>query len=156
MDSHEIQVFLHIAAVVVGLGVTFSFPFLQAFAERKGVAATRFAFQFANRLTKIVIYPGAALVAVFGVALIFDDETGYKDDFPTWLMWATTWFVVLLLVALFVQDPATRKAQRILEATPDDAELPDEYLAVGKRIQIVGGLLGISVLGIMLLMIAQP
>ena len=156
MDSHEISVFLHIASVVVGLGVTFSFPFLQAFAERKGVVATRFAFQFANRLTKIVVYPGAALVALFGVALIFDDHTGYKDDFPTWLMWAITWFVLILLVSLFVQDPATKKAQSILEATADDADLPEDYLALSKRIQMVGGLLGISVLGIMLLMIAQP
>lgn len=156
MDGHEINVFLHIAAVVVGFGVMFSFPFLQAFAERKGVPATRFAYQFANRLTKMVIYPGAALVTVFGVALIFDDQTGYKDDFPTWLMWAITWFAVTLVVGLAVQDPATRKAQRILEATPDDAEFPEEYTALGKRIQMVGGLIGISILGIMLLMITQP
>lgn len=156
MNSHEINVFLHIAAVVVGLGVTFVFPFLQGFAQRKGVAATRFAFQFGNRLMKIVVYPGAALVAVFGVALIFDDQTGYKDDFPTWLMWSVTWYVVVVLVSLFVQDPATKKAQKILEATADDAELPAEYLALGKRIQMVSGLLGLSVLGIMLLMVTKP
>jgi len=156
MDSYDISKFLHIAAVVIGLGVTFVFPFLQAFAERKGVVATRFAFQFANRLTKIVVYPGAVLVALLGVGLIFDDRTGYKDDFPAWLMWSITWYVIALAVSVFVMDPATKKAQKILEATPDGAELPDDYIAVGKRIQMVGGLLGVSILGVLFLMIWKP
>jgi len=62
----------------------------------------------------------------------------------------------VVLVSLFVQDPATKKAQKILDATADDAELPAEYLALGKRIQMVSGLLGLSVLGIMLLMVTKP
>ena len=157
MESYDISKFLHIAAVVVGLGVTFSFPFLQAFAERKGVVATRFAFQFANRLTRTVVYPGAVLVAVFGAALIFDDRTGYKDDFPNWLMWGITWYVVAIIVAVAILDPASRKAQKVLEATSDDAEaLPDEYKPLGQRVQMVGGLLGLSTLGIMFLMIWKP
>jgi hypothetical protein len=50
MESYKLLVFLHVAAVVVGLGITFSFPFLQAAAERSGVAATRFFHEASMRI----------------------------------------------------------------------------------------------------------
>lgn len=91
MESYRIQLFLHILAVVLGLGVTFVYPFLQAFAERQGVIATSSALRSMRRLEDIVVIPGGILVLVFGVSLIFDDRTGYTDDFPGRLMIAISW-----------------------------------------------------------------
>lgn len=156
MDSYEIQKFLHIAAVVFFLGPTFAFPFLQGFVERRGVAATRLGVTFMNRMVLFLVYPGLVLIALFGVGLIFDDHTGYRDDFPGWLMWAIAWYVVAALGAILVVDPAGRKAQRLLEQTPDGPDLPEAYGPLRMRLQVGGGLLGLSVLGVLLLMVWKP
>ncbi len=142
--------------MVIGLGVTFVYPFLQGFAERNGVASTRFALQFGRRLERMVVWPCAALIFLFGLGLIFSDHTGYKDDFPAWLMVAITWYVVAVAVAVFVQDRAVSEAIAALEGVADGPNLPDAYLPIGKRMQIVGGLLGLSVVGILFLMVWKP
>ena len=100
--------------------------------------------------------PGAVLAALFGIGLIFDDGTGYKDDFPTWLMIAVTWFVAVFILASTVQRSATLSAIATLDGLPDGPKLPDAYVAVAKRIQMVGGFLALSIVGILFLMVWKP
>ena len=156
IDSYRLLVWLHVVAVIVGLGVTFVYPFLQGFAERRGVQATRFALQFSQRLETIAVWPGAALVFLFGLGLIFNDYPGYKDDMPTWLNVAVLWFLVAVAVAVFVQRRNVIAGIKALEGVPDGPNLPAAYLAVSKRLQMVGGLLGLSVIGITFLMVWKP
>lgn len=156
MDSYKLLLFLHIAAATVGLGLTFAYPFLQAAAERSGVVATRFLLQATLRIEKIAVVPGAVIVLLMGVGLIFDDGTGYKDDFPTWLMIAIPWYLAIFAVAILVQSKNVAKAIGALEGVPDNAPLPAAYVALGKKIQMVGGLLGLSIIGILFLMVWKP
>lgn len=156
MDSFKIQVFLHVAAVVVALGATFAFPFLEGAAKRSGVGACRFVLQFEDRLLKILVIPGAILVFVFGLGLIFDDTTHYKDDFPVWLGVAIAWFVAAFVLAVMVQRSSIKAGLRALDGVADDAPLPEAYRAVATRMQIVGGVLGLSVIAITFLMIWKP
>ncbi|MBA4181203.1 MAG: hypothetical protein C0506_11495 [Anaerolinea sp.] len=156
MDSFKAQLFLHILAVIVSIGATFAFPFLQAFAERSGVGATRFVMQFMVRIEKVLVIPGSILVALFGAGLIFDDETGYKDDFPAWLMAAITIFIVVVVVDLVVQQRQVKSAIDALEGAPEGAGLPAAYVPIGRRIQMVGGLEGLAIVVITFLMVWKP
>ncbi len=156
MDSYDIQRFLHIAAALIGLGGAFALPFAQAVGERGGVGGTRFALELADRLEKFLIIPGAIIVLLVGIGLIFDDATGYKDDFPAWLAISIVWFLVAVVGALFFRDRAARKALDLLEGLPADADLPDAYGPLGRQMQMVVGLLLLSIAGIALLMVWQP
>ena len=153
MESYRILLFLHVAASLVVFGSTFALPFLQGLAERRGVTATRFMLEFSRRLDNILITPGSLIVGVLGVGLIFEDRTGYKDDMPGWLMGAIAWFVVMFVVGVAIQRRTVGDAMKALEGAKDDQALPVAYIALGKRIQMVGGLLGMSVLGILALMV---
>jgi putative Mn2+ efflux pump MntP len=152
----RIELFIHVAAVVVALGVTFVYPFLQAFSEKNGVAATRFALRFGERLENIVVIPGAILLFIMGLLMIANGESGFKDDMPVWLTIGIVWFLAAFAVAVFVQRKNVKAGIKTLEGVPDDAALPPEYLAVSKRMQMVGGLLGLSVICITFLMVYQP
>jgi hypothetical protein len=153
MESYRIQLFLHILAAILAFGPTFVYPFLQGFAERRGAGATRFALQFIQRIENIIVVPGALLVALFGTGLIFDDRTGYKDDFPIWLAIAVTWFAAAFVVSQTIQRRAVSQAVASLRDQPDDAPLPDAYRGFARQIQMIGGLLGLSVIGITFMMV---
>lgn len=156
MDSYKLQLFLHVAVVIVALGPTFAMPFLQGWGERRGVGATRMALQFNHYLEKVLVFPGAVLLLLFGVGLIFDDATGYKDDFPTWLIVATIWYVLVFAVAAFVQRSNVNTAIATLEKVDDDGDFPPAYMAASRKIQVTGGLLALSVVAITFLMIWKP
>jgi uncharacterized membrane protein len=153
LASYRILLSLHILAVVVGLGVTFALPFLQAFAERQGVGPTRFVLRFSRRLDKFVVWPGAALVFLFGLGLVFSDQTGYKDDMPAWLTISIVWYLAAVALAIFVLRPTVDKALASLESSRDDGPLPAAYQPYSKRIQMLGGILGLSVVGIAIMMV---
>jgi len=156
VDSYKLQLFLHIAVVVVGLGVTFVYPFLQGWTERRGVGATRLGLEFSEHLEKLVVLPGALLILLFGTGLIFEDETGYKDDFPMWLVVSIAWFVGCLILALAVQRPTVRQALNALHGIPDDGDFPPAYMAASKKMQLVGGFLGFSAIALTFLMVWKP
>ena len=156
MESYRIMLFLHVAAVIVTIGATFAFPFLQAFAERSGVAATRFVMQFLVRIERMLVIPGSVVLTLFGVALIFDDGSGYKDDFPAWLSAAIPLFIIVVIVDLLVQQRQVKAAIAALDGVPDTAPLPAAYAAIGKRIQMVGGLEGLALVVIIFLMTYKP
>ena len=156
MDSYKIQLFLHVAVVIVALVATFASPFLQGWGERHGVGATRMALQFSSHMEKVLVIPGAILTLVFGTGLIFDDGTGYKDDFPWWLGVAIAWFLVAFVAGAFVQRSNVNKAIAALDGVPDTGDFPAEYMNVSRRIQVVGGFLGLSVVAITFLMVWKP
>jgi uncharacterized membrane protein len=153
MDTYRSLLFLHVCAVLFGMGVTFILPFLQAFAESHGTAGARFYFAFVRRLMRTAVYPAWALVLVFGAGLIFSDVTGYRDDFPHWLGGAIAWFVVLVGFDVVVIGGLMREAERILMMVPEDAPLPPAYGEVSRRLRLYGALEGFSVLGIAFLMV---
>lgn len=158
MDAFKLQLFLHVAAVLVALGATFSYPVIQALAEKKGVAATRLGLQFIERIDTILTLPGAVVVLLLGAGLIFAKEDGkaIKDDFPLWLGIAIVWFLVCFAFSLFVQRPTSKKALATLDGVPDGPTLPAAYAPLSKRLQAGGMFLGISVIAITFLMVWQP
>lgn len=156
MESYKALVFLHVAVIIVGFGSTFAFPFIQAAGERSGVGGTRLAMQIMQRSMRFLVIPAAILTPVLGVGLIFDDVTGYSDDFPAWLMASITWYVVAVAVWAAVLMGGVAKALNTLDGVPDGPALPAAYAPIGKRMQIVGGLVGLSYIGIAFLMIWKP
>ena len=153
MNSYRILLFLHVAVVIVGFGVIFALPFLQAFAERTSVGATRFTLRFSRRLENFLIYPGGVLALVFGIGLMMNDKTGYKDNMPAWLSIAIVWFLAAEALSVFVMRRTTAQALRSLDGVADDGSFPAAYMALSKRLQMVGGIIALSVVGITFLMV---
>ncbi|HNM79118.1 MAG TPA: DUF2269 family protein, partial [Tepidiformaceae bacterium] len=103
-----------------------------------------------------VIVPGSVLVALVGIGLIFDDRTGYKDDFPGWLIAAIAWFLAAMVVGAVVQRKNVEAAVDSLVGVAETATLPAGYLAVANRMKLTGAFLGLSVIGVTLLMVWKP
>ncbi len=155
-DSYKALVFLHVAAVVIALGSTFALPVLQPMAARQGIPTLRFALHFSHRLEQMIVGPGSAIALLTGIALIFNDRTGYKDDFPTWLLVSVVWFVAAAVVANTFQARNVRRAIEIVDATPDEGPPPPDLAPLAKRMKLTGQLLALSTIGVMFLMVWKP
>ncbi len=155
MESEEIQVFLHITAAIIALGVTFVWPFLMPFAERQGIAATKLAYRFYMFLDRYLVTPGAALVFLFGLGLVFSEDH-LREDPPGWLWASIIWYVAMFVVAAIVERPLMGAAARTLDGIDDSSEFPAGYRPAALRAQVVGTLLALSVVGITFLMTVRP
>jgi uncharacterized membrane protein len=156
VTAYHIELFLHVIAVIIVFGITFAYPFLQGAAERAGTGQTKFALGLIHRLETYVVTPGAVVVLILGGILIGNDKLPYKDDMPAWLMIAVVWFLAAFAVGFFVQRRNVKQALAVLEPVSDSAPLPAAYEPIGKRMQMVGGLLGFSVIAIAFLMVYKP
>ena len=156
MDRQTAQLFMHVGAVVVALGPTFALPFLQAFAEREGVASTRFMLAFSERIYQILVGPGSLVVFIFGVALIAANDRGYRDGVPVWLAACAAWFVLIIALSFHYQPAAVRKAVHLLDDLPDNASLPSSYTRAGHELLAIQGLTAVSTIVITLFMFWKP
>ena len=152
LASYRILLFLHIASVIA-LGATFAYPFIQSFAERQGAGVTRFALQAIKRTNTFFVYPAMALIFIFGLALLFSDQRDYKDDMPVWLMISIVWYVAAVGIAVSILRRDTDAGISALEGAPDNGPLPEAYAPYQKRMQMFGGIVGLSIIGIALLMV---
>lgn len=156
MSAYRIELFVHVAAVIVALGATFSFPLLHAAAERQGVPATRFVLRTMHLIETRLVLPGAVLIFLMGLALIFNDRTGYSDHLPAWLAVAIIWYLAAFFTASVVQRANVNAALGTLEGVPDGSALPSAYRAAARRVQLTGAALGLTTVGIAFLMVWKP
>lgn len=154
MNSYNLLLSLHVIAVIIAFGVPFAWPFLQAAAERQGTGTTRFALNLIKRVDRMITIPGAVLIALVGIGLIFEIDA--DEDMPAWLELSIVLFVITFAAAIAVQHRTLLQAIRVLEPVPDDAPLPEAYTPLGKRMQMVGGMLGLAIIVITFLMTWKP
>lgn len=155
MDAFRVMLFLHVVAAV-GLGAVFVLPFLQASAERSGVAATRFLLRAWQRVERMLVYPSMGVLLLFGLGMTFSDENSFGGELreiPGWLWGSLAWYVAVAAVELVVVRRDLADAIEALEGVHNDSAFPAEYVVLSRRLQIVSGLLGVSILGIAYLMV---
>ncbi len=156
MNRETFQLFLHVGAVVVALGATFTLPLLQLFAEQNGVAATKFMLRFSARAYRILVIPGALVVLAFGVALVLANDRGYREEMPAWLAGCTMWFILALAATFHYQPAAVREGLHALDEVRVGDQLPAGYGQAALRLRLVEGFLAFSTLAITFVMFWKP
>jgi predicted integral membrane protein DUF2269 len=148
----------HILLVIVAFGPTFTFPGIAALARKDpahAVAYIRVIDFIEHRMT----IPLALLVPFFGVGLIY---TAHIDLWKSgWLIASIILFTAAIFFAIFVQSPNSKKMLHAMEQMPPGppppgADPPAEIVALGRKLQLGGMYLTISVVVIAILMMWQP
>jgi uncharacterized membrane protein len=142
--------------VIVALGTIFVMPWMQAAAERHGVAATRFYLDFVWRVLRMLVLPGAVVVLVLGGIVMSNDHFYGHDDMPVWLAISIIWFIVAAVAGFFALRKTLREAAATLATVPDGAPMPEAYRPLSQRLQMIFGLLALSIIVIAFLMVQQP
>jgi uncharacterized membrane protein len=156
IDVHTVVLFVHILAVVVGFGVIFTYPLLDAYARRANVVDLVALHRFQVFLTSRVVQPALLVILVAGIYLATDGDRGYSLGDP-WISAAFAILIVIGALAGAIIAPTEKKllalAQRELKPgqTPSDA-----YEREAVKLARFGGLTSLLIVVALFLMVTKP
>ena len=153
ISFYDLSVWVHVSAVVVGLGTTFvgavSFPL----ALRVGARNLPYAHELQLVISRRITGPALGLIIVTGVYQTIDAEWGFGSF---WI--SATFAIVIVLGAMngVYFTPTDRKlaaqAQRELDET---GNVSDDYQRQARREALMGAIAGLLVIAAVFLMVTK-
>jgi uncharacterized membrane protein len=161
VESYEFSIFLHITAVVVGFGSTFSESVMFPVAMKMSARNLPFVHRLQLVLNQFFAIPAALVVAATG---IYQVDKLHFDYGNFWLSATITILIVLFLVNILFFIPVDRKLLPIIEKAIADAgdkeltlqDLPSTYQRLGRAEGIVGSIMGILLIAAIYFMVTKP
>lgn len=144
---YDVVLAVHVMAIVLAFGVTFSYPILFPFLARNHPQALGPIHEAQERIGKFLITPFATLALISGIYLAADRELFEK----VWVQVPMVILIILLGLGGAVFAPTERRAAE-LASNPESAE----YQAVVGKIAKVGTLASVLILVAIFFMVAKP
>jgi Predicted integral membrane protein (DUF2269) len=156
-DAYDIVLAVHIVAVVVAFGWTFALPVFYFVAARHSPRGLPLLHRIEYTTTRLLLNPALVLVLAAGIFLASDGHH-WSEFFVQWGIGAV---VVLGAAAGAVLIPLSKRAEqaalRDIAAAGDSEPTPGaEYMAVVRRLNIVGSLMWLMVLATIAIMAIKP
>jgi hypothetical protein len=161
VTNYDFSVFLHVTAVVVGFGVTFSESVMFPVAMKMSARNLPFVHRLQLVLNQFFAIPAAIVVAATGIYQVDKGGWEYGD---LWLSATITILVVIFLVNILFFIPTDRRLLPIIKQAIADAgdkelrlaDLPPEYQRWGRAEGIVGSIMGILLIAAIFFMTTKP
>ena len=161
ITNYDFSVFLHVTAVVVGFGVTFSEAVMFPVAMKMSARHLPYVHRLQLVINQFFAIPAAVVVAASG---IYQMEEGNWDYGDFWVSATITILVVIFLVNVAFFIPADRRLLPIIQKAVADAgdrelrlsDLPPTYQRLGRAEGIVGSLMGILLIAAIFFMTTKP
>jgi uncharacterized membrane protein len=155
IDAFNIVLFVHILAVVVGFGVVFTYPLLDAYARRTNVLDLVALHRFQVFLTKRVIQPALLVILLAGIYLATSDH-GFKLSDP-WISAAFAIVIVLGGLAGAVYGPTEKKLLELAQRDLKQGQKPsDAYEREAIKLARFGALGSLLIVVALFLMVTKP
>lgn len=137
---------VHILAVVVAFGATFTYPLMLATARRADPTVIPWLFSLMQRIDRYIVNPALTLVLIAGIVLA-TEEHRWGDFFVAWGLAAV--FVIGAIVGSFMiprEGKLARVAARDLETSSGgDSPWSPEYGRLLRQVAIGGAILDLIV-----------
>jgi uncharacterized membrane protein len=147
---------VHISSVVIGFGVTFTYPLLMAYGQSKDRQLLPHFHRMQSLLGKRIISPFLGLLVLTGIYMVVDQDA-WKFSQAFISVGFTVAIVLGALGGLFFgpsEEKLAELAERDLAASAGDSpRLSAEYLALAARVRNVGLAASTSILVVILLMV---
>ncbi len=154
---YDLVVFLHVAGVVVGFGVIFTYPLIVPLTRRTDERALPYLHRIQGHIGKWIVTPGATLVLLAGLYLAISGDGGF--DFKDWWVgFGLLAILVLLGLGGGFFAPTERRLGELAErdvgaAAGGPVTMSAEYETLLRRWTIVGNAMSGLVLVTVLVMV---
>lgn len=147
ITSYQVVLAVHVMAIVLAFGVTFSYPILYPFLMRNHPQALGPIHEAQERIGKLLIMPASVVALLTGLYMAIDRELFDR----VWVQVPMGILIVLLGLGGAFFAPMERRAAE-LAGNPEGAD----YQAVVGKVAKVGALSSALVLVAIFFMVAKP
>jgi uncharacterized membrane protein len=158
ITAYEISVWLHIVAVVVGLGASFSFAILNPVAISMGPRYLPLVHRTQLTISRYLVNPALVLILVTGIYQTSDGDWKFGS------FWISATFAIVIVLGGLVGGffmPSDKRLGALLEteiaAAGDGPVVLSEAYRRGQRSQLIAGqVTGILIIVAIFLMVVKP
>lgn len=155
---YELFLWLHIVAVIVGLGATFAMVAMSPVAMSMDPVHLPYVHRVQVAINKYMASPGLLVILATGVFMVLDGNWDFGS------FWISAALLVVIVIgamqgAYFI--PADRRLEQMAAADikasgGGPVTLSEEYLAKSKASGIAGSIAGLLVVVVVYLMVTKP
>jgi uncharacterized membrane protein len=153
IDAYNIVLFVHILAVIVGFGVLFTYPLLDAYARKTDIVDLVALHRFQVFLTSRVVQPSLLVILVAGIYLA-TDRWSLGDG------WISATFAILIVIgglAGAVIGPTEKKLLALAQRELKTGQKPsDAYEREAIKLARFGGLASLLIVVAVFIMVTKP
>ncbi len=153
ITDYKVGLFIHVLAVVVAFGPTFSYGLIFSLSGKYPRATPAF-FEAIRKIDRFALEPGMLVILLAGIYLLAEGPWESSEAFIT--------IGFIAIIVLFGMQhgffrPQGRKAQALAERDLQAGDtLSDEYMEVAKRLGMVGPIAGLIVVVTIFFMVVKP
>jgi len=155
-SAYDFVLALHIIAVVVAFGWTFTLPVVYMVAARVDPRGLPLLHRIEYTIFRLILNP--ALLVVLGAGIFLASDGHHWKEF--FVQWGLAAVVVLGGLVGAILIPAAKRAEaavrRDLEVGGEDFEPGEEYRAAVRRLNVVGSAASLLVLVTIVFMVVKP
>lgn len=161
MSWRVFVLFLHILAAIAAFGPSMAYGVVAVLGQKEPLHAN-FALRIIQRIEQRLAIPMSIVVPILGVILILLGDWVFLEN--EWLIIAVVLYAIAFFFSIFGVD---RWLGRMIELSGGQSGAPPpttgehvgpgpEFLALTRKVQVGGPLLGVMVVAILLLMVWKP
>jgi uncharacterized membrane protein len=154
VTAYNVGLFVHVLAVVVGIGATYAYPVVLAWVERFAPESVPPVYAALRRVDRIIVTPGLVIILLAGFYLVSEGKIRVAES------WVSLGIVTVLIMLGMTHayfrprwDRGIELAERDLKA---GGELSDEFRANSRQAAIAGMLMSLLVVVTLFFMIVKP
>jgi hypothetical protein len=151
--------FLHILAAIAAFGPSMAYGLVAALGQKEPLHAI-FALRVIQRIEQRLAIPMTIAVPILGVILILLGDWVFLEN--EWLIIAVVLYAIAFFFSIFGVDRWLGRMIELSEGMSVPSETGEhvgpgpEFLALTRKVQVGGPLLGVMVLTVLLLMVWKP
>ena len=154
VTAYEVGVFVHVLAVVVGIGPTYAYPIVLAWVENFAPQSVPAVYAALRRCDRLLVTPGLTIVLLAGLYAVSEAKIKVSESWVS--LGIVTVLVLLGMTHAYFKprwDRGIELAERDLKAGD---ELSAEFRANSKQMAIAGMLMSLLVIVTIFFMVVKP
>jgi uncharacterized membrane protein len=154
VTAYNVGVFVHVLAVVVGIGPTYAYPIVLAWAERFAPESVPSVYAALRRCDRLLVTPGLTIVLLAGFYAISEAKIEVSES------WVSLGIVTVLVLLGMTHAYFGPRWERGIELAERDlkagGELSEEFRQNSKQMAIAGMLMSLLVIVTIFFMVVKP
>src|SRR4051794_3027492 len=158
VDAYSVSVFVHVAAVVVGLGSTYALAVSFPVAMTAGTRYLPYVHHLGLALNRWLATPALVVVLATGLYQVADNDGRGWSLGDGWISGGFAILIVLggLIGGVFIPGERRLLAMAERDLATGSGEMSDEYNATARRSGMFGAFAGVLILLAVFLMVTKP